>query len=462
MTRLSQSRGEDFIYTVMASQTLPYHNIDIVDDRNLCTECGACFGVCPKTNISINENENGILRFRVKDPSRCGNCRICIQVCPGMTVDFKQLHQDVFQTENCFVHANDDIGHYQDLYFGHAVNDHVRQGGASGGVTTALLAKVLADDDLDGVFVAKMKQNEEGSPLSTRVYLARNKEELLQGQQSKYATVPMATCLHHIIYEGKGKRFAFVGLGCHMQALRKAERIIPKLKRRIVLRLGLVCGHCMDKRGTRHLFNLLNVKEKNVQKIEYRSDRWPGNFKVTLSNGKTETIGQIDWTSYVMTLYEKHRCHFCTDPLNQLSDISTGDPWLNELAHEPGLNLVITRTKRGEQFFSSAVAEGTIAATRTQKDKIIRSQRRSLYRKRYMIRAYMNITKRLGRHVPAYTGQFDARPMTWREYREAIVLMFFRMLSAQPVFQTIITQSGRLFIKYMQKRRKKVGRMVLK
>ncbi len=379
-----------------------------------------------------------------------------------MTVDFQQLHEDVFNVDNRFAHADDDVGCYEGLYLGHAKDSKIRHGGASGGVTTALLAKAIDELNLDGVFVTRMQEDQEGSPLSAMVYLAKNKKELIQGQQSKYTTVPMATCFHDIIYKGKGKRFAFVGLGCHMQALRKAERIIPKLKSRIVLRVGLVCGHCMDRRGTRHLFDLLKVKEKNVRKVEYRSDQWPGNFKVTLQNGKTRKIGQIDWTSYVMTLYERDRCHYCTDPLNQLSDIATGDPWLNELSHEPGLNLIITRTKTGEQFLSNAIDQGQIVATRTEKDKVVRSQKRSLYRKRYMIRAYMEISKRMGHSVPTYTGQFDDRPITWREYREAIVLIVCRTVSAQPVFSKLMPRCGHMFMKYMRKRRNATGRMILK
>lgn len=448
----------------MTQFTKPYNNIDIVDDKSLCTECGACWGVCPKDNILISENENGKLRFRVDNSSSCGGCHICIQVCPGMTVDFTQLQNDVFQKEKKkqFVRANDDIGHYQNLYIGHAVDSNVRNGGASGGVTTALLAKALEEYELDGVFVTRMKQTKEGSPLSAMVYLAKNKEELLQGQQSKYTSVPMAQCFRDIIYKGKGKRYAFVGLGCHMQALRKAERIIPKLKKRIVLRVGLVCGHCMDWRGTRHLFELLKVKENDVREVEFRSDQWPGNFKVTLEDGKVRKIGQIDWTSYVMTLYERDRCHYCTDPLNQLSDIATGDPWLNELSHEPGLNLIVSRTEVGEQFLSSAIDKGQITATETDEETVIRSQRRSLYRKRYMIRAYMQLSKLTGHSVPSYTGQFDERSVTWREYREAVVLIVTRAIAARPVFAGLLTRSGHIFMKYMRKKRKESGRMVLK
>lgn len=441
---------------------LIHKNINVVDDRNLCTECGTCWGVCPKSNIIISNLKNGRLRFRVSEPSLCGRCKLCLQVCPGMNVDFTKLNNDVFKTHSKIENAIEDIGHYQNLYLGYALDEKVRFGGASGGITTALLAAAINTYHLDGVFVTKMNEKSHGSPLAANIYLAKNDKDLLAGQQSKYTTVPMGKCLRDIIYDGKGKRFAFVGLGCHMQALRKAEELIPVLKRRIIIRMGLVCGHCMDWRGTRHLFSLLKVKEKSVNRVEFRSDRWPGNFKVTLQNGNTRTIGQIDWTSYVMTLYEKHRCHFCTDPLNQLSDISTGDPWLNELAHEPGLNLVISRSKIGEELISKAVSGEKIVINSTNKEKIVRSQRRSLYRKKFMIRAYMHIAKLAGNSIPQYTGQFDSIPLTWREYREAIVLSFFRFLSDRPIFNRIITISGRTFMAYMRKRRKTAGRMVLK
>jgi coenzyme F420 hydrogenase subunit beta len=272
----------------------------------------------------------------------------------------------------------------------------------------------------------------------------------------------MGKCLKEIIYAGKGKRYAFVGLGCHMQALRKAEGLIPALKRRIVVRVGLVCGHCMDWRGTRHLFRLLKVNECDVRKIEFRSDRWPGNFKVTMCDGRTRKIGQIDWTSYVMTLYEKHRCHFCSDPLNQLSDLSTGDPWLNELSHEPGLNLVISRSGIGDEILSKAASDKKIALKETSKEKIVRSQRRSLYRKKYMIRAYMKITKLAGHTVPEYMGQFDNRSVTWPEYREAIILSVFRKMSELSVMDRPLTVCGQMFMAYMRKRRQTTGRMVLK
>jgi len=436
--------------------------IDLVDDQGLCTECGACWGVCPKANISITENEHGNLRFRRHNFSRCGDCHLCEEICPGMRVDFNQLHRDVFREQNHFERADADIGRYRNLYLGHAADQDFRHGGASGGVTTALLAKALQDENLDGVFVARMQKSDAGSPLSAKIYLAKNRDELLEGQQSKYTSVPMGKCLRNIIYQGKGKRYAFVGLGCHMQALRKAEGILPQLKKRIAIRVGLVCGHCMDRRGTRHLLDLVKAKEQNVHKIEYRSDRWPGNFKVTLLNGKTERIGQIDWTSYVMTLYEKDRCHFCTDPMNQLSDITTGDPWLNELSHEPGMNLIISRTEEGDQFLKSAIHEGQVMVTPTTEEKMVRSQRRSLYRKRYAIRAYMQIVKKMGKSVPVYSGQFDSRRLTWHEYREVIMLMVFRFFATRPMSRKLIAPCGRLFMDYMRRRREITGRMVLK
>jgi coenzyme F420 hydrogenase subunit beta len=157
--------------------TAAFHkNINIVDDKKLCTECGTCWGVCPKSNITITDIPNGRLRFRVTQPSLCGQCRLCIQVCPGMFVDFTKLNRDAFNTTLKFENAEEDIGHFHHLYLGHALNEEMRRGGASGGMTTAVLAKALETYELDGVFVTRMNAKSDGSPLAANIFLAKNEK----------------------------------------------------------------------------------------------------------------------------------------------------------------------------------------------------------------------------------------------------------------------------------------------
>ena len=433
-------------------------NIDFVGKNHLCTECGACWGICPKGNIHWSIDHNGQLHYRVTNHELCGACNLCISICPGIGVDFANMQKNIYGQPPDKKFTYNDIGPREEICLGRAVDKKLHRGGASGGVTTALLAYALEELKLDGVFVAKL-QSGEGSqrPFGVSVFLAENRRQLQDGQQSKYTTVPMAHCLRHIIYQGRGKRFAFVGVGCQMHALRKAEQILPVLKNRIALRLGIFCGHCMDTRGTRHLLRLLKTPEDEVAQIAYRDGRWPGNFRVLTRSGSVRQIDHMTWTSYVMTLFEKWRCHFCPDPLNQFADISTGDPWLQELARCQGQNIIIPRTEHGLAVLKKAKDQKYIIYEKFAPEKVLTSQHRTLYRKRLMIRVYNRLAKLRKRPFPTYTHLVDQRPLGFGDYKQAISLELLRSLAAQRIMAWPILLFGRLFLFRRRRRLKKQG-----
>ena len=45
-------------------------------DRKLCTGCGGCVDLCPRTAIGIFEN------FALINTGLCLECRTCVKVCP--------------------------------------------------------------------------------------------------------------------------------------------------------------------------------------------------------------------------------------------------------------------------------------------------------------------------------------------------------------------------------------------
>ena len=426
--------------------------IDYVVQKKLCTECGACWGVCPKDNIQFSYDKHGKIYYYIIDHSRCGHCSLCIQICPGIGVDFRHLHSEIFHEEPKHPFHYNSIGPHHGVYLGKALDINIFQNGATAGVTTAMLAYALENLDLDGVFVAKMNKGvDDRRLLSVSLFLARNRHELISGQQSKYMTVPMAQCLRHILYEGRKHRFAFVGIGCHMHALRKAEQVLPQLKERIVLRMGIFCGHCMDQRGTRHLLGLLGTKPDHVHEVQYRSGQWPGHFSVTDTAGHTKRISHLAWTSYVMTLFEKWRCHFCPDPLNQWADISAGDPWLPELYQSKGQNIVIPRTEIGKKALDNANEKKYIQLKALSEDQVIKSQHKTLYRKRKMILAYNKIASLKHLPYPSYTSMIDQSPLKMSDYMSAFKLEFLRSLAAIRATNRPLLSAGRVILKRKKK-----------
>lgn len=53
----------------------------LYSDKSECCGCTACYAICPKQAISMNEDEEGFLYPQVEE-SKCIGCYACLKVCP--------------------------------------------------------------------------------------------------------------------------------------------------------------------------------------------------------------------------------------------------------------------------------------------------------------------------------------------------------------------------------------------
>ena len=60
--------------------------IVLYKQKNECCGCGACYAVCPKSAISMVEDEEGFAYPHIQE-EKCIACGRCIKVCP-----FKDCH----------------------------------------------------------------------------------------------------------------------------------------------------------------------------------------------------------------------------------------------------------------------------------------------------------------------------------------------------------------------------------
>ena len=212
-------------------------NISFVVENNLCTMCGTCAGICPQNAINMELNYSKGVYSPIIDESLCHECGLCVQCCPGFKVDIVK-HRTIKEME---VRIHPLFGGYNGIFRAYSTNDDIRKRGASGGMITSILAYLFSEKFIDAAIVTKMDQND---PINAVPYIAYNTNDLFLSQKSKYTPTALNTILRKCLSdEFEGKRFAYVGLPCHIEGLRLAQHQYLKLAKRIVVTLSLFCHH---------------------------------------------------------------------------------------------------------------------------------------------------------------------------------------------------------------------------
>jgi len=341
--------------------------IDSVEDvykYNLCTMCGTCAGACPKSAITMaRDPRKGLYRPKI-NKEKCDNCGFCLEVCPGHEVDFKSLNLRIFgkQPETPF------LGNWKGMYVVYAADEEMRYRGSSGGAVSALLTHAFAAGLLDGALVSRMSRLR---PLEPEVFIAREKNDVLEAAGSKYCPVPTNAALSKLI--GTEKKYALVGLPCHIHGVRKLMTKRRKVEETITMTLGLMCSNTASFFATEYMLRRKGVDPARVSSFAFRKGGWlpKSLLHVTTTDGKERVLYDRiplsfkDQALHNATYHQNFvpiRCLSCPDHTNEIADIAFGDPRGREFkkGDEAGKSLIIVRTKRGEGLFKDAVKKGRI------------------------------------------------------------------------------------------------------
>lgn len=331
---------------------------ETVIDKELCTSCGTCIGVCPINTISF-KNEKII-----NQESKCINCGKCIKSCPGKEFDFKTANKFIFGSE--YSNINKKIGYYKNIFCGYSLNEKLRQNSASGGVISELLTWLIDSGQVDGVVVI---QNSHDNPLQYKAKLVSTIEEIENAAQSKYKLIPTNEVLSEILrLDGK---YAYVGLPCQIQGLQKAMHIEPELKEKIYVSIGLFCGFNISERATDYLLKKGHIKKDNIKQVLYRKtvDHNTGFYAIDHS-GKDFFINKHGYT-FLNLIYSPKRCWKCYDFTSEFADISVGDAW----EQGKGWSRIITRTETGQNLINKAMLAKRIFTKDSSPEEIYNSQR---------------------------------------------------------------------------------------
>lgn len=304
-------------------------------DSGFCTQCGACEAACPVSALHV-EGES------VKHTYDCSKdldlCPICYEICPHSEALLLRSLSFVSKTPV----KNEALGYYRKVLLVQAVDPKIRELSNGGGVVTSLLKYGIENKIFDSAIVSQVEPE---NPAKPKASVATVPDDILSAIGSKFFPSSVAKAYGSAVY-GYGKSsIAFVGVPCHILALRKLEAWQHKISGNLKIRIGLFCF------GTLSLNTLVNYLKKkyNIEPSDIKLIRLSSNFVVQTSKGEIR-LPMSEVSKHILP-----SCRKCTDFTSELADISIGSAYPLK-----DWSTVIIRTKAGEDFFYKAVEEGVI------------------------------------------------------------------------------------------------------
>ncbi len=319
-------------------------------DPGLETGDGTCVGL-----------SEGLLRYeergnelKVVRTGKSGELpRAAYEACPGRFCDYPALNRFVFGR----LPQNWLCGVVESGYVGHASDEGVRRGGASGGVITAMLLRLLETGRIRGAVCLRVGGTD---PWRAEPVIARTREEILACAGSVYSATPTNVILADLAKE-EGP-LAYVGLPDQVAAIRKLQAMGHPSVRSIAYVFGPYTGTQMGFEAIRSFLRSHGVRtEADVASLRYRAGEWPGHLEIALKDGRTLRAEKFHY-NYLIPFFITRGCLQLPDFTNELTDVSVGDAW--SPAYEErrgGYSVVLARSARGKALLEEMRAAGTLA-----------------------------------------------------------------------------------------------------
>lgn len=241
-----------------------------------------------------------------------------------------------------------DFGIVDSIFFAHSADDQTRFQSSSGGFIKSFLVYLLESSRVDMVIITRT--GDSSNPLVPETIITNSREDILSTRtNSVYALNNPLKVLNEIDSE---KKYAFVGLPCHVRNLKLMQKRGKYTN--IMTVIGIFCNHVPNLAFTEGILKKLKVKVEDVKQIEYRGNGWPGDFTAHLKNGQSRFISCTEVWSNDLNNGPK-MCKCCSE-IGVSADICVGDPWNLglERTDEKGMSLVICRNRGANDLVKRA------------------------------------------------------------------------------------------------------------
>lgn len=313
--------------------------INITDKHNCCG-CGACVQKCPKTCISLQEDNEGFLYPQV-DTVTCIDCGLCEKVCPVLTPYETRKPQQVLAAIN--------------------KNEKIRMESSSGGIFTLLAEKIINEGGV--VFGARFDEEWQVTLDYTETI-----EGLAAFRGSKY--VQARTCETYKQCERflkEGRKVLYTGTPCQIAGL---HHFLRKGYDNLTT-CDFVChGTPSPKVWRLYLKDVIEGANRAISDIQFRNkdNGWKAfNFKMTYDEGRETTAlsschkDNLFMRAFLRDMILRPSCHDCkAKSCRSGSDITIADYWGINSIHpkmddDKGTGLVLIHTSKGESALDLAL-----------------------------------------------------------------------------------------------------------
>lgn len=340
---------------------------DIVKN-GLCLGCGLCEAVS-KGKIKMILADNGFYKPSGIETGKWDD--VINKVCPGINVLNKNrakhfsIWGNVLQVSNAW-----------------ATDTELRRISSSGGVTSSLAIYLLETHQVDGVLHVGVQ---EGSHLYNKLYVSRNREDIMRLCGSRYAPANVFSDITNVLDSFGRDTFAFIGKPCDIAALKNFMAVYPQYEGRIKFFLAIFCAGMPSYNATERAIDTFK-KNATPLTLRYRGDGWPGYFTVTYSDGSFCRMTYNESWGKILGREVGFRCKICADGIGLLADIASGDAWNTkdgypDFTEADGRNFCFIRTTSGLRLFEEAEKAGYIVT-----EKLNVSEVKDMQRPQYMRR----------------------------------------------------------------------------
>lgn len=350
------------------------HRIEETLARGICVGCGAC-SLASLGAVRVSVGDLGIYQADLEGASEEA-IRAASRVCPFSD---EAPNEDALgvPSRDASITKHSLLGPYSSVFAGRVSDEVYTSQSSSGGLASWFTQRLVEAGVVDGVI--NVGRPNCGDDLFA--YDSTTEPDQAGRRKSAY----YATCMSDVLtrLESTPGRFAFVGLPCYVKAARALCVERPDLARKLVVFIGLVCGHMKTHAFAESMAWQIGVPPDKLESVDFRvkragrtsSDYDFGAKAVDDPAWKYSRVRSLVGGNWGHGLFQPECCNFCDDVVSETASISFGDAWLPRfLGDARGTNIVICRDPALQRYFDDADEAGEITLEALSVEEAVASQ----------------------------------------------------------------------------------------